>query len=132
MFGSFSKLPGGNVRPSRFVILGTDNTVTESGANGQIWGISQPYVRNLALSGRDDGFAGIVGDPAINIFGPGDDRCKLELSGTVAIGDRIKSATGGTGVVATANLDCVGAIAMQAGVSGDVIDVKPMRWDVSS
>lgn len=131
MFGSFSKLAGGNVRPSRIVKLQTDNTVVEAGAGDDAWGISQPSTRNLALTGWDDGFAGIVGSPAINIFGPGDDACKLVLGGTVTIGQRIKPTTGGVGIAATTDKDRTIAIAQEAGVSGDVIIVKPMRYDIA-
>lgn len=130
MFGSFSKLCGGNVRPSRFVVLGTDDTVTESSSGGEIWGISQPSTRRLALSGWDDGYAGVSGGPPINIYGPGDDECKLELGGTVTIGQRIKSGSAGVGVAATTDKDKAGAIALEAGASGDVIRVKPMRLDL--
>lgn len=131
MPGSFSKLCGGNVRPSRFVVLGTANTVTEAGANGDVWGISQPYTWKMALSGWDDGFAGTTASPPINIFGPGDDACKLVLGGTVSIGQKIKSDANGAGVAVTADQDKVGAVAQEAGISGDVIWVKPMRFDRS-
>lgn len=129
MFGSFSKLPGGNVRPSRFVKLQADNTVVESGAGEEIWGISQPSTRRAPLAGWDDGFAGVSGDGAINIFGPGDDEAPLELGGTVAAGDHIKSGAGGVGVAATVDKDKVGAIALRAGTSGQIIPVKPIRFD---
>jgi hypothetical protein len=130
MFGSFSKRPGGNVEPSRFVKLQTDDTVVHAtAASDELWGISQPSVRRLALSGWDDGYAGISGDGAINIFGPGDDKCKLQLGGTVTIGAKLTATTAGKGVASTTDKDHVGAIAMQAGVDGDIIDVKPVRFD---
>jgi hypothetical protein len=131
MFGSFSKFCGGNVEPSRFVKLGTDDTVTHAGAGENPWGISQPSTRRLALSGWDDGYAGIDGSPAINIYGPGDDSCLLELVGTVSIGNYIKASTDGKGVAASSDKDKVGAIALQAGVSGDIIKVKPIRFDLA-
>lgn len=131
MLGSYSKLPGGNVHPSRFVKLQSDNTVVEAGAGDDVYGISQPYTRNLALAGWDDGYAGISGDPAINIFGPGDDAALLELGGTVAVGDLIKPSTNGVGIKASADHDRVAARAMQAGNDGDLVRVKPMRFDVS-
>jgi hypothetical protein len=130
MFGSFSKLPGGNVHPCRFVKLQSDNTVVECGAGEDMWGISQPHTRNLALSGWDDGYAGVSGDPAINIFGPGDDEAPLELGGTVTAGQRIKSGAAGVGVAATSDKDKAGAVALRGGVSGEIIPVKPMRLDL--
>lgn len=131
MFGSFGKIAGGNIAPCRFVVLGTGNTVTQSGANGLVWGISDKATRNAPLSGLDDGYAAVSGD-MLNVIGPGDDEALLELGGTVSIGQRIKSDADGKGVAATANLDCVGAICLQAGVSGDFVKVKPMRYDISS
>lgn len=130
MQGSFSKLCGGNVHPSRFVVLQSDNTVVEASSNGEIWGISQPSTRRLALAGWDDGYAGISGSPPINIYGPGDDQCPLELGGTVTAGQRIKSGSAGVGVAATSDKDKAGAIALESGVSGDIIKVKPMRIDL--
>lgn len=132
MFGSFSKLPGGNIHPSRFVKLQTDNTVVEAGSGEAMFGISPPSTRNMALTGWDDGYAAISGDPAMNIYGPGDDACKLELGGTVSVGQYIKSGSAGVGVVATSDKDHVGAQAMEAGVSGDLIKVKPIRFDLAA
>ena len=138
MYGSFSKLPGGNIHPSRFVKLQTDNTVVEAGSGDAPWGISQASTRALALtadtgglSGLDDGYCGVANGPPINIFGPGDDQCKLELGGTVTIGAYLKASTNGVGVAATTDKDRVGAVALEAGSSGDVVLVKPLRFDVS-
>lgn len=129
MFGKFSKLAGGDVAPRRIVKLGTDDrAVHATAASDALWGISQPSVRRLALSGWDDGFAAIAGEP-VNIFGPGDDECELELGGTVSIGSYITATTAGKGLASTTDKDHVIAQAMQAGVSGDVIKVKPMRFD---
>jgi len=135
MFGSFSKLCGGNVRPARIISLQTDGTVIE--CDGTVatppWGISQPSVRRMALAGWDDGFAGIVGSPPINVFGPGDDEAKLVLGGTVNPGQYIKAAAGGVGVAATTAGDMVIAQAhREGGNSGDVIEVKPMRFDIGA
>jgi hypothetical protein len=132
MLGHFSRLPGGNISPSRFVILGTDGTVTQAGANGDVYGISQPSTRNQALTGWDDGYAGVANGPPINIFGPGDDECPLELSGTVNTGEAIKADTNGTGIKASVDHDRVGAKAVRGGVSGDIIPVKPVRYDISA
>ncbi len=132
MFGHFSRLPGANIAPSRFVKLGTDGTVTQCGSNEDPYGISQPSTRNQALTGWDDGWAGVANGPPINVFGPGDDEAPLELSGTVNTGELIKSDTNGTGVKASSDHDRVGARAVRGGVSGDIIPVKPMRFDISA
>lgn len=133
MYGSFSKLPGGNVAPSRFVKLQTDNTVVHATTGtDQIWGISQPSTRRAPLDGWDDGYAGVSGDGAINIFGPGDDVCLLEMSASCSIGDRLTATTNGKGVATTSDKDSVGAIALQAAAGDtDLIRVKPLRYDIS-
>lgn len=127
--GSYSLLPGGNISPSRFVKTGTTQgtAVQCSAVTDHIYGISQPGTRNYPLTGLDDGYAGISGDGAINIFGPGDDACPLAIGGTVAYGDYLTTDSNGRGVTSTTNKDNVGAVAMQAGVSGDIIKVKPIR-----
>ncbi len=130
MFGHYGKIAGGNIAPSRFVKLGTDETVTHCGAGEIPWGISQPYTRYPALAAVDDGFAAIAGEQC-NVFGPTDDECLLELGGTVTPGQGIKATTDGKGLAAVTNLDQVGAVAIQGGISGDLIKVKPMRYDVS-
>ncbi len=132
MASSFTKICGGNVPPSRFVKVQSDNTVIICAAStDNIWGISQPSTRRAPLSGWDDGYAGISGEP-INIYGPGDDAAPLELGGTVTVGDAITSDGTGKGVAGTSNLNKIGAIAQRSGQSGDIIPVKPMRYDVSS
>jgi hypothetical protein len=132
MFGSFSKLPAGNIAPARFVKLGTvAGTVLQCGAGENIWGISTPHTRKLALPGVDDGYAGVDGDGAMNIFGPGDDEALLEIGGTVTYGQRLKSDADGKGVAATTDKDAAGAIALSAGTSGMLIKVKPIRYDIA-
>lgn len=132
MMGSFSKFAGGNVAPCVFVKLdSTQGRAVTCGANEAIFGISQPQTRNLALSGRDDGYAAIEGEN-LNIIGPGDDEALLRLGGTVTHGQYIKSDASGYGVAATSDKDHVGAQCLQGGVSGDLVRVKPMRMDLAA
>lgn len=131
MFGSFSKLPGGNIYPARFVKLDGSNVgkALQCGAGEAVFGISTPHTRKFALSGYDDGYAGVDGDGAMNIIGPGDDEALLELGGTVTHGQYVKSDADGKGVAATGDKDNVGAIALTGGTSGKLIRVKPIRFD---
>lgn len=132
MLGSFSKIAGGNVAPAVFVKLdSTQGRAVTCGANGDIFGISSPASRRLALSGWDDGYAAIAGEN-LNIIGPGDDEALLTLGGTVAYGAYIKSDASGFGVTASTDKDHVGAQCLQAGVSGDLVRVKPMRMDLAA
>lgn len=129
MMGSFSKIAGGDIAPARFVVLSaTEGQVTQAGANGLVWGISQPSTRRLALDGWDDGLAAKAGEN-VNVIGPGDDEALLDVAGTIAVGGYIKSDADGKGVAATSNNDVVGAQALEAGVAGKLIRVKPVRFD---
>jgi len=133
MLGSYSKMPAGDISPSRFVKLDPSNTgmVLQAGSNESVFGISSPTTRRMALTGWDDGLAGKLGDGAMNIIGPGDDEGLLEIAGTIAHGDYIKSDANGKGVSSSTDKDKAGAQALQAGVSGQLIRVKPLRFDLS-
>lgn len=130
MNGSFSKVAGGNIAPSRFVVLGSAGTVTQAGAGTNVWGIAQPSTRNISLAGLDDGYAAVSGD-VVNVYGPGDDECLLEVAGTVTAGQYLKSDADGKGVAATSDKDKVGAVALEGGTSGKLIRVKPQRFDLA-
>lgn len=133
MLGSYSKIANGNIAPSRFVKLDVSNQgrAIQCGTGEAAFGISQPSTRNLALSGRDDGYAAIAGEN-VNIIGPGDDEGLLELGGTVTVGDYLKSDTDGKGVTSSSDKEHVNAQALQSGVSGDLVLVKPMRFDLAA
>lgn len=133
MFGSFSGIAGGNISPSRFVVKTSSSgepIITQCGTNGEIFGISQASTRKAPLTGLDDGYAAIAGE-TLNVIGPGDDAAQLEIAGTITAGMYLKSDTDGKGVEASADKDRVGAQAQEDGVAGDLIKVKPMRFDRS-
>ena len=129
MGGSGSKIAGGNISPSRFVKLDTANEgrVLQCVAGDQPWGISQPSTRRAALAGWDDGFAAVLGEN-VNVILPEDDVGLLEAGGTVAVGDRLEPDAIGRGTATNAVGDHIGAIALTAGVVGDLIRVKPVRY----
>lgn len=135
MFGSFSGRAGGNIYPARFVVRSETSgepLVTQAGANVAVWGISQNFTRKHGIFAGDanEAYAAISGDQ-INVIGPGDDEAALEIAGTIAAGDPIKSDADGKGVKADTDKDHVGAIAKHGGVSGDIIKVKPYRYDLA-
>lgn len=115
----------GNVPPMRFVKQDTsaDGKALVCGAGDRITGVSQKGVRRLDLQGTtlNDGYCAIAGSQFEVAMQ--DERVPLELGGTVSAGDRLKSGALGVGVATTTNLDEWGAIADQAGVSGDIIEV---------
>ncbi len=103
------------------VIQATDGS---GSAGTQNYGISCEGTRLPPISFMDDGFAAIAGEN-IKIYGPGDKDCFLELGGTVAQGASLKSDANGKGLSTTTANDWVAAIAMEAGVSGDLVRVMP-------
>lgn len=123
---SFTKVASGSIAMNRFVKLDTtaDGKVLQCGAGEKVYGISHQSSRRAPFSSLDDGFAAIAGE-GLMIYGPGNNsKCGLELGGTVAAGDRLKSDANGKGVATVTNLDEYGALAMSAGVSGEVIEVE--------
>lgn len=132
--GHYSGIAAGNIAPSRFVtktVTSSEPTVTQAGSNVLTWGISQPSTRYAPMTGLDDGYAAIAGE-TLNVYGEGCDECLLEIAGTVTAGQPIKSDSDGKGVAATTDKDHVGAIAVESGVSGDLIRVKPRVYDLAA
>lgn len=114
----------GNIGPSRFVKMDTtyDGRVTQAGTAEKIIGVSQEGSRRAPGTPWDDGYAAIAGED-LKVYCQGAE-CLLELGGTVAPGDRLKSDSSGKGVVTTTDQNEWGAIAMTAGVSGQLIKVR--------
>lgn len=126
--GALTRVAGGNIAPCTFLTVDTaTGKVTACGANGNMVGIAQQHTRRAPLSGWDDGYAAVDGEP-VEIFAPPDDSALLCLGGTVLPGQYIKSDGTGLGVAATTDKDHVGAQAYEGGVSGDMIRVRPMRF----
>jgi hypothetical protein len=126
-----SAVANGTIRPSRFVKLDTTapGKVLECDADEKMYGISQSGTRRAPHDDTDDGNAAIVGEN-IQVF-EADDVCWLEAGGTIAIDDRLESDNDGKGTTTTTDNEWVGAIALQSGVSGQLIKVKviePARY----
>ena len=102
----------------RAVILSDDLTVADAGANGQVIGIRQE-----SPDGTDN-------DTNVNVSLSG--TSKLTLGGTVTVGAYIKSTSTGAGEATTTNTDIYFARALEAGVTGDVIEVLIERGTLST
>jgi hypothetical protein len=122
----FPAVAGGDIFPARFLIASTsaDNTVLQAAANGKIVGISQKGTRRTPYAGLDDGKAAIAGEN-VHFFGP-PETAPLELGGTVTAGDLLEADANGKGVTSSTDGHFYGAIAPQAGASGDIIEVQVM------
>jgi hypothetical protein len=124
-----SYVSGGNISPSRFVKfdLGTDFSMIQATANATIWGISMEGSREAPIPSVSTVYAAQDGE-TLQIYGE-TETCLLELGGTVAAGDKLKSDGDGKGVVITAGTTTqqVGAVALQSGASGEKILVQVHR-----
>lgn len=118
-----SGIAGGDVYPMRFVKLSTtaDGKVLAAGAGDVTIGISQRGTRRSEYVDTS-GKAAASGEP-VQYFDE-TEECILEAGGTIAAGDKLKSDSNGKGVATTTDKDWMGAIALQAGASGDLLKVK--------
>ena len=90
-----------------FVMVGVaDNTVLTATAGAKIIGVAE---NSAAIS------------TAIGVTHQG--QVKLLLGAPVTIGERIKATTAGVGTPVASDFDEYGAVALEDGVSGDVISV---------
>ena len=121
-----SKLANGNITPSRFVKLDAtvDGRVLLCGAGEQTFGVSQEGSRRAPLTGWDDGFAAIAGEGLRVYAAPEDRECFLEVAGTTAVGDKLKSDANGLGVVTTTANDSIGGIAEEAATANQLCRVR--------
>lgn len=118
----------GNITPLSFLVQYTsaDNQyVLASGATTAIAGISGRYTRRPSGDYfNDDGYIAISGE-TFEVIQPPVKEAALRLGGTVAAGALLTSDGSGFGVTATSGQQ-VGARALQAGVSGQIVTVEPL------
>ena len=118
----------GNITPMSFLVQTTtaDNKYQlASGTSVPIVGISGKGTRYPPYATLDDGYIAVAGEN-FQIFMPPDREAELQLGGTVAAGDLLTSDGSGFGITTTTTAQQIGARALQAGVSGQIITVYPM------
>ena len=122
----FTGVAAGNVSPSCFVKkTANDYEFDLAGANDPIFGITQDGTNKAPIPGVTSQYAAEAGE-SCRVHKPGE-RCLLKLGGTVSAGDRIKSDSSGNGVsIATSGTtpQRYGAVALQGGSSGELIEVE--------
>ena len=127
-----SYVAAGNISPSRFVKY--DSAVGKVVANATATtlptGVSGEWTRNTPLTGYDDGYHAISGENC-RVYCD-NEECWLELGGTVTYGDKLIASTAGVGITSVTDKDAYGAIALQSGVSGQLIRVKVIRGYISA
>ena len=123
----------GNISPARFVRMDTttpDNmSVLQAGANAGIIGVSTVAGREAPIPAVSTMYAAQAGDQ-INVHGL-NEFCLLEAGGTVACGDELIADSDGKGVARATSgttIQMVGAIALEAGSSGNLIRVQVCRY----
>lgn len=119
-----------NIRPSRFVKFSGTNTVAECDAGEQMIGISGEAADTAPLPSNTE-YAATSGQPCTIYFcgdGLQEDRPVLLVlgSGGASQGTLLKADADGAGIAVASNNDKYGALALEAGSSGEAIRVKPM------
>ena len=128
MSDSFSLKAGGDILPSRFIKISADYTAVAATTGSDLcFGISHDSTKAAPADGLASDKHAEDGDH-VSYYKLGD-SCLLELGGTVAAGGLIEPSTAGVGVAATGAGDLAGAVALEGGVSGELIRVQilPVR-----
>ncbi len=119
----------GNITPCSFLVRNTSTDaqyILASGTSAPIAGISGPGTRRPPGDYfNDDGYIAISGEN-FRLYQPPEKEAPLRLGGTVAAGDLLTSDGSGFGITTTTTAQQVGARALMAGVSGQVISVQPI------
>ena len=127
--GALTRVAGGNIVPCTFVKVDTaTGKVVTCGAGEDMVGIAQQHTRRAPLTGLDDGYAAIDGEP-LEIFCPPDDSALLSIGGTVLPGQLLKSDGTGLGVASTSDKEKVGARALVGKMSDNMIHIRPIHFD---
>lgn len=115
------------INPARFVTRNSaDGKVQQSVLNDRPFGISGQSQKDVREDAANTAHADAE-DPCVVHDGTGnaeDGTVMLTLGGTVAFGDPLMPDASGQGIVATAG-EYFGATALQDGVSGEIIAVRP-------
>lgn len=118
----------GSITPFSFVVrnTSTDNQyILASGTSVAIAGISGIGTRRPPGDFfNDDGYIAISGEN-FRVYQPPEKEAALRLGGTVAAGDLLTSDASGFGITGS-GAQQIGARALQAGVSGQIISVQPL------
>ncbi len=119
----------GNITPMSFLVRNTSTDaqyILASGTAVPIAGISGIGTRRPPGDYfNDDGYIAISGEN-FRVFQPPEKEASLRLGGTVAAGDLLTSDGSGFGITTTTTAQQIGARALEAGVSGQIITVQPL------
>ncbi len=109
---------GGDIKPSRFVMISTDNTgIQATGAADDVIGISMEGTNKAPKSDDlSEPLAATTGQ-YFKLYGDGDE-CLITAGAAITAGARLTSDADGRGVTATA-ANASGAIALEAAAAAD-------------
>jgi hypothetical protein len=126
MSDSFSLKAGGDILPSRFIKISADYTAVAATAETDlVFGISHDSTKAAPADGLASDKHAEAGDH-VSYYKLGD-SCLLELGGTVAAGGLIEPGAAGVGVAAAGANTLAGAVALEGGVSGELIRVQILQ-----
>ena len=127
---SMTNVASGTILVSRFVkISGVGTVAQQSTAGDMCIGIAQDGGRAAPLPANTaDPVEAAQSGESLDVICPGEGRePMLVLAATITVGDELMSDANGKGVAATTT-KYVGAIALESGVSGEAIRVRPVLY----
>ena len=123
MSDSFSLKAGGDIRPSRFISISGNYTVSESNAGSVVFGVSHDSTKAAPADGLANANHAEA-DDTVSYYKLGD-SCLLTAGAAVAAGAFLKPDADGRGVTASTADDLAGAVALEAaGAAGELIRVQ--------
>lgn len=124
MSDSFSLKAGGNILPSRFIVISGDYEVSQAAAATAAYlGVSHDSTKSAPADGLANVNHAELGD-TVSYYKVGD-SCLLEAGAAVAAGALLESDASGRGITAAGAGEMAGAIALEAaGAAGELIRVQ--------
>jgi hypothetical protein len=122
----YSFVANGDIYPARFVIPDASNkgrVIAANGTNLTPIGISGIGTNHVPYGDLDSNLAAAA-NQTLRVHGPGEMRVKLTLDANCTYGDFLGPVSGGNGTPVTANESVYGAIALETGLAGQMIEVE--------
>lgn len=121
-----SFVANGDIYPARFCILDRSNKGRVIAANSTTIlpeGISCVGTNAVPYGALDTGLLASA-NQTVGLHGIGEMRVLLTLNANCSYGDLLGPVSGGNGTPVTANASVYGAVALQAGVTGEMVEVE--------
>lgn len=125
MSDTFGLIAGGDINPSRFIVINDDYEVVEgAAATDVLFGVSHDSAKDAPIDGLQSNTLHAEEGDHVSYYKLGD-SCLLEAGDAISAGAVLTSDASGRGVTASAAGSWIGAIALEAaGAAGELIRVQ--------